>query len=319
MRSKRRRVLQHQLIDLALPVGGRRRRAPVPHVRAPELSQKSRFIAGSVSSHLDAIVDRFVVALRRRARARRRTTRRDVDADAEPRSVSARNAAARAEDGTSRRISSENRTGRRAASSSMPSPLRSRRPSSASISRASSASARPSGRSGLNHGDVGRRHRPRDRIARAEEHLLAVLAAIDAVEIARRNASSRQPRLRPPSPPSALGAHAAPAGGTTARRHRARAQLEQPRLAALLDLLQRFVVVRAESRVSLKSSLRQGGRRRERDAHPDKEAAIRPAPCASSADCARTRPSLFSTNGPKPGKRMPMRARADPGRTAPET
>ena len=42
-------VLQHQLIELALPVGRRRGTRGIPRVRAPELNQKSRFIAGSVS------------------------------------------------------------------------------------------------------------------------------------------------------------------------------------------------------------------------------------------------------------------------------
>ncbi len=144
----------------------------------------------------------------------------------------------------------------RAASSRMPSPVRSRSPELGEHRARELRVGLSERKIGIEPRHVGRAHRARHRIARAVEHLLAVLAAIDR----RRN---REPER---FAPSATADRRISTGGVlrkalvrrSARREggkpqrigvEARSQLEQPRLAALLELLQRFDVFRANRAV----------------------------------------------------------------------
>ena len=202
---------------------------------------------------------------------------------------------------TSRRISSENRSVRRAASSSMPSPLRSRSPSSASIARASCGFALPERKIRVEPRDVRGAHRPGHRIARAVEHLLAVLAAIDGGRDGQPERLARQPRpVRLRAAPSRRSRRSCGA----AENHKrvgieAGPQLEEPRLAALLEL---FASPRNLPRESRRPRSPAGARRppAQPQSHPNTEAANRRPPCASNSGCGGKPGRLAFTNGPKP-------------------
>ena len=170
------------------------------------------------------------------------------------RSVSLRNAAARADDATPLRISSENPTARRAASSSMPSPLRSRSPSSASISRATCGLPRPSGRSGLNQAALAGVTGPAIGSHAPKNTCLQYSRRSTAIEIASRNASVVSHGLSCSlSVAAASEGLAAVALAKAGANHRASASRPGPSsnrrtLPFLLQLFQRFVVIDPESR-----------------------------------------------------------------------
>ena len=244
MRSKVDGVLQHQLIDLALPVGRRRRcardstRARRPsstrnrgsspdRCRAPRCDRRWRrsspFCRRAASASAESGVTSICtpIAFQRVGKKRRRARgRRHVAANQQREAQ--RPAGRIVEQSVAGAIAQPELGEHRARE------LRVRLPER---------------KIGVEPRDVRRAHRTGHRIARAVEHLLAVLAAIDRGRDGEPKRLARQP---------GRSAFALPRR-TAARRRgepqrvgiEARAQLEQPRLAALLELLQRLEIFRA--------------------------------------------------------------------------